>query len=160
MNDEFKSLYPQEVDPDLTDVPEAPVEPVKKKSYKPSPKLVEPEYHEPQGTKMLRMINKHQFDGKYLMFDDETKQAWLVPADKVVYMVDHQEIALRDLENAEHPYNWDDEIEAITIGVEDIRFALWRKGLVSKGDGSLGDVKKLLTALISQGVLPVSKEGR
>lgn len=110
----------------------------------------------PELSKMatVRILNAKSIDGKYLVLDANTGNAYMVPVDDVKYSVKDQEIDEAVLLKAERPYNFDQEIEKLIIDPQDIRVALWTEGIVSEAQMSVG-IKRLLRLLIDRGVFPV-----
>ncbi|MEP7290530.1 MAG: hypothetical protein ABI835_02050 [Chloroflexota bacterium] len=111
-----------------------------------------------QEQRTVKLLNTNIYDGKYIVIDTESREAYLVPTKKLQWSTGEQSIAKSVLDTADRPYDWDQEIQSLVVTPQQIRIALWQDGAVTPEDAKSESVKSLLARLIIRGVLPVKEQ--
>lgn len=114
--------------------------------FTPAPKKAE--------TVTVRLLTNATYDGRYLVFDTATLDAYLVGAEHLLYSMADQPLSKDVLQLAERPYSWDNEIEALSVSSAQIRLALYFSGHLVQEEMNF---KKLVASLLMMGVLPILK---
>lgn len=103
----------------------------------------------------VRLLNMDVYQGRYLVVDEQTSEAYLVPKEHLTYTSGSQEVAKSILDVADRPYDWTPEIQALALTVDEMRLGLWFAGLVEPA--SL-DFKEFVAQLLRSGKLAIHKE--
>ena len=108
--------------------------------------------HPKSKTVLVRLINKHEFQGRYAVENVHTHKVRLVEVGKILYTLGDQEILLEDFDKGIEPYDWFEEIEQLYVTVDQIKLTLYAAGFFEKGDF---DVRKMRAALLQHGIAPL-----
>lgn len=107
----------------------------------------------------VRLLNTDIYDGRYLVAEAGTNNAYLIPIESARWTVKDQEIPAHVLQTADRPYNFDHEIDAMSFTPDEIRMALWKSGLATEDRLRGVSMKEILSRLVSKGILSVKEQG-
>lgn len=104
----------------------------------------------------VRLLTPKVYEGRYLVYDTATLDAYFVPAEHLLYSMGDQALSKDVLQASERPYPWDNEIRTLAVSPARIRLALWATDNLTQPESV--NFKKLVISLFSMGVVPVLKE--
>lgn len=82
-----------------------------------------------------------------VIVSSDHKRAWLMPSVDVPGNITFR-ILLTDAAKLAKPYGFDSEIKELLPSIQDVKYALWRKGVVSKDDmRRVADVRNALATV-------------
>lgn len=108
------------------------------------------------GMKRIKLLNGNVYDGKVIVIDLDTQEGYLIPKEKIVFQMGEQSVSADVLDDAERPYNWDDEIAQMYTTPQAIRVALWQSGEITPEE--TGSARAVVLKLIERGIVPMLKE--
>lgn len=104
----------------------------------------------------VRLLTTKTYDGRYLVYDTNTLDAYFVSAEHLLYSMADQALSKDVLRVSERPYPWDNEIRTLAVSPAQIRLALYATDHLAQQETV--NFKKLVIGLFSMGVVPVLKE--
>lgn len=91
----------------------------------------------------VTLLNTDVVNGKYAVVDQKGK-AYLIPVEDAQYTVKAQSVKKSVLDNAEEPYQFDDELPDLMLSKADIRKLLWKFGIVTEAQAKNTNLRSTL----------------